>query len=278
MRNFLTVFAACALLAAPALAGEAGKGPKPPAAAPVKKEIKKTKEEPKKKEPAKAKVSISTAAAKVSISTAAAKKDIPAAGAAAAPEAVVIEELKKWDQKLLSLHARFTQEFDFSEAGLKQYIEGTLDYKKPDLLKIEHIKPKRQLVYTDKQDLWVYTPEDSQAVKTSWTAWKRTQDNNLSGIMDFGNYASLTGKNNVMVSTGVNAPYITVIFTPKGEQAYKLTLTLSATDYFPAEAALAVDRTFIKTRFESVEKNIRIDDSVFRFIPPKGTEVLEFKN
>ncbi|MBU2574379.1 MAG: outer-membrane lipoprotein carrier protein LolA [Elusimicrobia bacterium] len=260
MKIFLTAFAACAALALAAHAGEAGKAPKQP----VKKEIRKAKEAPKAKAP---------------VSTATTKKESPAAGITATPAALVIGELMKWDQKLLSLRARFTQEFDFTEAGLKQHIEGALDYKKPDLLKIEHIKPARQLVYTDKKDLWVYKPEDSQVLKTSWAAWKKTQDNNFSGILDFGNYASLTEKNSVTVSTNANAPYLTVTFTSKSEpQAYKLTLILSATDYFPVEAALSVEKTLITTKFESVEKNIPLDDAVFRFIQPKGTELLEFNN
>lgn len=268
MKIFLAVFAVCSALALAAHAGEAPKAPKQPAKPPVKKESQKAKEAPKAKE-----------TPKVQASTGTAKRARQEPGVTATPEALVLGELKKWDEKLLSLRARFTQEFDFAEAGLKQRIEGALVYKKPDLLKIEHIKPARQLLYTDKKDLWVYKPEDSQALKTSWAAWKRTQDNNLSGILDFGNYAALTEKNSVTVSTNANAPYITVAFTSRSEpQAYKLSLILSTTDYFPVEAALSLDKTFITTKFESVEKNLTLDDAVFRFIPPKGTEVLEFKN
>lgn len=288
MRNIIAALAICALSAAAVLAEEAGKTPAQPAKAPVKKESPKAKEAPAKKAAPgkeapkakgtqKAKAPVSTETAKTALPGAPAAKEQPAA--VLTPEARVLGELMKWDEKLLSLHARFTQEFDFAEAGLKQRIEGTLDYKKPDLLKIEHIKPARQLVYTDKKDLWVYKPEDSQAVKTSWAAWKRTQTDNLSGILDFGNYASLTERNAVTVSTAADSPYITVTFTSRNDpQAYKLSLALSATDYFPAEASLSVDKTVITTKFESMEKNVPIDDAVFKFIQPKGTEVLEFNN
>jgi len=222
-------------------------------------------------------------AAKVSKSTQTIRHELPAAAAESEEtnlENAVIAGLKDWDAKLLTLRTRFTQEVDFSDAGLKQHVEGVLSYMKPDLLKIEHIKPARQLVYTDKKELWVYKPEDSQAVRTSWNAWKKNQSSNFSGIMDFGNYAALTEKNNVKVSKDSAAPYyITLILTGKNNPgAYTLTLALSSTDYFPAEAALTVENTTIRTRLENPEKNASLDKALFRFVPPKGTEVLEFNN
>ena len=45
------------------------------------------------------------------------------------------------------------------------------------------------LIVTDKTDIWIYKPADNQVVKTAWDAWRRTQDQNFSGILDFGNYA-----------------------------------------------------------------------------------------
>lgn len=195
-------------------------------------------------------------------------------------EAQAISGLKDWDAKLLTLRTRFTQEVDFSDAGIKQHIEGQLSYISPDLLKIEHIKPARQLVYTDKKELWVYKPEDSQAVRTSWNSWKTNQNSSFSGIMDFGNYSALADRNNLKVSRGASAPYyIIMVFTPKVDpELYTLTLALSSTDYFPVEATLTVEKTIIKTRLENTERNITLDKSIFRFVPPKGTEVLEFKN
>ena len=214
------------------------------------------------------------ATAKASISARAAEKEDSALKKAS------VAGLKDWDAKLLTLRARFTQEVDFSEAGLKQHIEGLLSYMKPDRLKIEHIKPARQLVYTDKKELWIYKPEDSQAVRTSWNAWKKNQSGNFSGILDFGNYASLTEQNDIRVSKDAAAPYyITMVLTPKsGAGAYSLTLALSSTDYFPAEAALSMDGTIIRTRMENTEKNAALDPAIFGFVPPKGTEVIEFNN
>ena len=213
--------------------------------------------------------------AAVSTKTAAAHP-APAKEADRSPE--IMTGLKAWDSSLETLKADFTQEVNFREAGLKQSIEGTLRYVKPNLLRIEHVKPVRQVVVTDKTDIWIYKPEDKQAVRTSWEAWRRTQDQNFSGILDFGNYSALAARNNTRAEGGKNGAPLKLIFTPRSGDLYALTLTLSATDYFPMEAELSVGDTLITTRLSNVEKNAAVDKEIFKFSPPKGVEVLEFKN
>lgn len=197
---------------------------------------------------------------------------------AADPAAEVIEKLKAWDARLETLKADFTQEVNFKEAGLKQTIEGNLRYVKPNLLRIEHLKPSRQLVVTDKSDIWIYKPEDNQVVRTDWAAWRRTQDQNFSGILDFGNYAALAARNEARVSGGSDGAPFVVTFIPRSGKDYSLTLTLSSADYFPLEAELAVESTVIKTRLSNVEKNAAVDKELFKFTRPKGAELLEFRN
>jgi len=194
------------------------------------------------------------------------------------PAGEIIEKLKAWDSRLETLKADFTQEVNFTEAGLKQSIQGNLRYVKPNLLRIEHLKPASQIVVTDKAAIWIYKPADNQAVRTSWDAWRRTQDQNFSGILDFGNYAALTAKNSTLVTPSKDGGPVTIVFTPRSGAGYTLTLRLSPQDYFPVEAELSVDGTIIKTRLSSVEKNAAVDKEIFKFSPPKGVEVLEFKN
>ncbi len=205
----------------------------------------------------------------------------PAAQAAKAPKADpaadALARLKEWDEKLQSLKASFTQEVNFKEAGLKQHIEGTLAYSKPDLLRIEHLKPAAQLVVTDKKDIWVHKPADNQAVRTSWEAWRRTQDQNFAGLLDFGNYASLAARNNAVLGGGTEGKPLVLTFTPKSGAAYSLSLTLDA-EYFPTGAELTVDGTVISTRLSAVERNAEVAPELFKFAPPKGTEVLQFKD
>lgn len=202
----------------------------------------------------------------------------PSAAKAEDRSAEIMAGLKAWDASLETLKADFTQEVNFREAGLKQSIEGTLRYVKPNFLRIEHLKPARQVVVTDKTDIWIYKPEDKQAVRTSWEAWRKTQDQNFSGILDFGNYAALGARNNIRAEGGKDGAPLKLTFTPRSGEAYALTLTLSAADYFPTDAQLSVGDTLITTHLSNVEKNAAVDKEIFKFSPPKGVEVLEFKN
>ncbi|MEI7528352.1 MAG: outer membrane lipoprotein carrier protein LolA [Elusimicrobiota bacterium] len=223
-------------------------------------------------------VALSTAAPAVAVATAAPAAQPPAVNAAAERAKRTLANLEAWDAKLETLKADFTQEINFKEAGLKQSVEGTLQYSKPNLLRIEHTKPPAQLVVTDKTDIWIYKPADKQVVRTTWDAWRRTQDQNFSGILDFGNYSTLAAKNNAVVPEGEKDGLVTLVLTPRSGSSYELTLRLSAADYFPVEAELAVDSTVITTRLRKVEKNGAIAKEIFSFSPPKGAEVLEFKN
>ncbi len=197
-------------------------------------------------------------------------------GEPADPAAHLVAALKDWDSKLESLKASFTQEVHFKEAGLKQSIEGTLLYVKPNLLRIEHLKPSRQIVVTDKKEIWIYKPEDKQAVRTEWEAWRRTQDQSFSGILDFGNYAALTAKNEARADGGRDGAPPALTFVPRSGKNYSLTIKLSPEDNFPTGAELSVEGTVISTRLKDVQRNVEIDKAQFRFSPPKGTEILEF--
>lgn len=256
MKIFLTVMIAVlfAVTAGAQTAPAAKKQPVP---------VKKTQTRPVQKAAAKP-----AAKPEVAASTAAAQ------GAKPDRSAEVIAGLKAWDAQLTSLKAGFTQQVLFKEAGLKQTVEGSLTYVKPNFLRIEHSKPVKQVIVTDKQDIWIYKPDDKQAVNTSWDAWRRTQDQNFSGILDFGNYAKLTEMNNIAVSGGENGAPITAVFTPRSGAQYSLTLRLSA-DFFPSEAELAVESTVIATRLTGVEKNTGAEKDLFKFTPPNGTEVIK---
>lgn len=188
----------------------------------------------------------------------------------------ILDAFREWDKKLNSLVSDFTQTVHFGEAGLDQEVEGKLHYLKPDRLRIEHTKPSRQIIYTDKKILWIYKPQDSQAIQVDWEQWKKTQSSAFSGIMDFGNYSKIIEKHYIFIdSAAVNAEYITLRFVPKNNpELYTLTLSLSATDYFPVETSLTVGKTSIRTVLKKMEKNVKVPASLFDFKPPKGVSVI----
>ena len=216
-----------------------------------------------------------------------AKEATPDAGAAeikvstAAPEILltrdnVIKKLREWDKNLESLTCGFSQEITFGEAGITNKITGKIHYLRPNKLRIEHISPQKQIVYTDKKTIWIYKPQDKQAVKTLWDGWIKQQSAAFSGITDFGSYALIIDKHDITVSESKTAGLIDVRFAPRqNPKLYTLTLSLSRRDFFPVSIKLSVGKTDAVTKLENIEKNGKIPEELFDFKPAKEISIIE---
>jgi len=184
----------------------------------------------------------------------------------------LIEQLKLWDDKLLYLKADFKQEVNFTDVEIKQNVEGKLFYKKPNNLRIEHIKPNRQAIITDKKDIYVAKIKDKQLIKTSWETWKKSQPN--SGLLDFGDYKKLISENDIKLIDEKNG-YTLEFKNKEKSKSYTLTITLSKEDFFPIEATLSAGNTIIKTTLYNVEKNKEIEQNKFDISEFKKYETLD---
>lgn len=219
-----------------------------------------------------------------------AKKDKAAAVQAKAPAAetpaaeqapnpltaeYALGRLMQWDKRLETLQCNFTQEVLFGDTGMKQTITGRVHFLKPSHLRVEHIKPQRQIVYTDKKNIWIYKPEDSQAIRTKWEDWIKQQSTTFYGIADIGGYEKIAKNHKVSLSEPDGKNYVELAFTPKDKEQYILTLQLSKTDFFPMGIKFTVGRTEVTTTLEQVERNGKIPAELFNFVPPKGVQVME---
>ncbi|MDD2773815.1 MAG: outer-membrane lipoprotein carrier protein LolA [Elusimicrobiales bacterium] len=203
--------------------------------------------------------------------------------ASAAPEAdirltssAVLAKLSEWDNKLETLKLSFSQTVAFGDTGIVNKITGSLLYMKPDKLRVEHLTPERQTVYTDRKVIWIYKPQDNQAVKTLWGDWLRQQSGTFAGITDFGAYGSLGAEHDVKISAPEKSKTVEAVFTPKkNPKSYTLTLVLSREDFFPSAVNIRLGSATVDTALSQVEKNAKIADGSFVFAPPSGAEVLD---
>ena len=188
----------------------------------------------------------------------------------------VLSRLEAWDNKLSSLDISFTQEVWFKEADLRQTVAGNMQYMKPNFLRIEHTAPNRQVITTDKKAIMIYKPDDRQAISATWDGWVKTQNQSFYGVLDFGNYSSLSKNNDYKVSGGEDGkPYI-IVFTPKNGTKYELKITLSHKDFFPREAALTVGSAVTTTVIKKADKNVKLDNEIFKQNIPAKTDIINF--
>lgn len=196
---------------------------------------------------------------------------------------LVARRFAEVDGRIKTLAADFRQFVRMEGSDTVQQVEGTVDFKKPDLMRLEHRLPERQTVVSDGSWLWVYRPSTNQVIQTRLSSWRKKEPL-AKGLLDFGQSADLLKRYAAEVST-VSAPgadgqrVFVVTLTPKPEdkagegQDFKLELKASTKDFFPGEATLRVGRASIRSTFDHVKLNPELPDATFRFSPPAGSDV-----
>lgn len=197
--------------------------------------------------------------------------------------AAVLAHYEAMDAALVSLSARFEQQMTMRETGVTSRVSGTLAYKKPDRLRIEHDRPESQVVVADGKDIWIHRVERKQVVQAALADWKKA-DPAVGNLMEFGSYARLLKAYDVALDTAA-AP-AALVLTPKappagapaGARDLTLRLTLSGATLFPEATELAVGSLNVRTAFSAVAFNPLLDDRAFVFTPPADADVFrDFK-
>ncbi|MBI5202309.1 MAG: outer membrane lipoprotein carrier protein LolA [Elusimicrobia bacterium] len=184
----------------------------------------------------------------------------------------LIAVFEKLDAKLTALKGRYVQTVNMEETGTVQTIEGKIEYLKPDRLRIEHVRPERQIVVSDGKAIWVHRLSSNQVIQSELADWRKA-DPMINSLLDFGGYAALGKRYDVAYASATR----TALLTPKDKTAgYTLRLQLADKTFFPAETELVVAHMRVKTALQDLEFNPKLPESDFSFTPPPGAEV--FRN
>jgi outer membrane lipoprotein carrier protein len=194
----------------------------------------------------------------------------------------VVERFEALDKNLSTLEADFRQFVHWDDSGMAQTVEGSLDFKKPDGLRLQHKLPEAQTVVSDGTLLWIYRPSTNQVIKTRLDEWKKSEPM-AQGLLDFGNYAGLLKTYDAEISSqtapGADGQRdVWLRLKPKQKSAggdFVLTLKLSTRDFFPADTELRAGTVSVHSIFSNIKYNPPQPDSRFRFTPPPGADVFE---
>lgn len=181
---------------------------------------------------------------------------------------LVMERFEELDRRLLTFSADFRQFVRWENSETRQSIEGRIDYRKKDRLRIEHRRPESQTIVADGEHLWIWRRSTNQVIKTRLKDWKRSEPL-AQGLLDFGSYSELLKRYHVALSTPA-----TLTLTPKGKKEdFSLVIKISPRDYFPYDTEMRVGNVTIHSVFENVRFNPELPDSLFLFTPPPGSDV-----
>jgi outer membrane lipoprotein carrier protein len=170
---------------------------------------------------------------------------------------------------------------DFTEVyngpGVTRTESGTLWLKKPGRMRWEYREPRQKLFLTDSRTAFFYVPGERQARKTPLK--------NLDDIRSPLRY--LLGKTRLQKELeGLSfAPDLTPVHAgdsvlrgvPKGMKDRISEVLLEISPAFQIDRIIIreVDGTTTDFIFSNTQENVSVQDSLFRFTPPAGVEVIE---
>lgn len=173
---------------------------------------------------------------------------------------------------------------EFTEAyrgpGVSRTESGTLWLKKPGRMRWEYREPREKLFLTDSHTAFFYVPGERQARKTPlrnlddirsplrYLLGKTKLEKELDGLSLAPDHAP--AKPGDAVLRGV----------PKGmkDRISEVLLEISAGSQIDRIVIQEVDGTVTDFTFSNTQENIAVADSLFRFTPPAGVEVIEQKS
>lgn len=180
-----------------------------------------------------------------------------------------VQALEKHYQDLGDLKAKVIQKNHLASLGKTQVFEGTLSIKKPGKLRLEYTNG--QLILIDGKSALFYSKKSEQVIKKTFTDFEHM---NIP-------VAFLLGAGHIrddfeVLQPDPKRPYQLELIPKKpGAAMKKLTITC---DNAARITQLAIDDksgNVTEIQFSEIREGTGVDDKVFTFKIPKGTEIIE---
>jgi outer membrane lipoprotein carrier protein len=203
-------------------------------------------------------------------------------GSGLTPEAIV-EKLQADYRDHRALEAEIVQIIRYIDFDVEQRSHGTIFLKKPAMMRMVIAEPQEQMIITDGDTLWIYTPADEQVLRR--TLGKVERSFQPASILFGGSKAeyrfrlldetadSTRGENEAGTAVALE-------LTPAQENAYvdRIVLWIDCSTW-------RVSRLLIDTgseantiyEFPGGWKETSLPDTLFRFTPPAGVETFEME-
>lgn len=191
----------------------------------------------------------------------------------------VDELLKKMDEtdlKISDVSFSFEQEILITLTQEKSKIAGEAIFKKPDLFKIEHLKPEKQIVVSDGKKIFFYQKEFNQVMIDDWKS-----------LSDKGSFPKGIYNFSATISDLKNNYYILLLEKEESEKYYvfslllknqpqevKIKLWVSKETYLCEKTEMKSETVISTVIISDIKTNKGIKDSLFRFKIPKGSQII----
>lgn len=187
-----------------------------------------------------------------------------------------VDRLEKTYSAMQDYHARFTQETRQRSLDMVQTGSGSVYFKKGGKMRWSYTAPEAQEIILDGQNLWVYLPEQKQAMKNNFSVVPSHIVVDLfRGSIDIQQKFTVSFVDRVVdeKSPVVVLELVPIVYNPA---LTRLTLWLDPKTSLVRASCLKDEfGTSTTLRFTEVTVDAGIDDARFSFVPPPDVEIFE---
>lgn len=186
----------------------------------------------------------------------------------------VLSRIRGTYDKVKSLEASFEQTFEWKLAGTTQTMRGKFWMKKPNKFRIQ---TDVQTVVSNGRVVWSYSPATAQVIITNYDpATMPLRPDNF--VFVFPNERQTTYIKSERLS-GVEHHVIDVIPSDSTLGIRKMRVWVDGRDWSANKVQYTNISGDVTTyTMNRVQTNATIPDSVFTFTPPRGVDVVDFRN
>ena len=189
--------------------------------------------------------------------------------AAAATLDEVIAKTNATYAGLNSFYTKFRQTMCDEAAGLCRIFDGEIYFLKPNFFRMTISDPQQVLV-GDSASLWIYMPKEKRAIRQALAQMPFAINPEIF-LKDYDERF-----NAALTRDEANSCEVTLSPKENTEIYSKILIAISVPDYKITDISI-VDQGGGENKFEfdKTEINKKIDKKIFKFNPPKGTEIID---
>lgn len=203
-----------------------------------------------------------------------------------AGENAATNNLNQYLSRVTSLQANFTQTTQVTNPSrapasknlksthLNQTFTGVMQVKRPGQFRWETTSPSKQLIITSGTTVWIYDPDLEQVVKQQMDV----QVGNTPALLLSGNAASIMKGFKVTQPNPKDAYF--VLYPKEADGVFEslgIRFVGTSSNQFAPSQMILKDSLGQQTtiNFSNVKLNPSLNNSLFNFVPPKGTDIIE---
>ncbi len=187
----------------------------------------------------------------------------------------VVDNLQQRYERIKDYQADFAQEAVLKIGQTTEKAFGKIYVKKPDMMRWDYDKPRRQQIIINKQEIIIYIPDEKQVMKD------RLPQGSVNMTSFITNIARIREDFNITFYQNKKEPNSGRYFlelTPKkeGMNITKAVIEVSEKDFLIQKLSITdLQGNITNVSFSDIKIDAGIKDSLFAFKIPKGVEVIE---